>query len=137
MQRFLKRNLLWFFYAGFLILAVLYGAREPFFTTQSAYSAGKYAILAIFFLFLAYSLYASAKESFFKSVVSVNKYLWGLQIGLDLYISVFLSLGLIFLVEGSIVITLIWLVPILVFANLAILPFIILNYGSIIDHFLP
>ena len=136
MQRFLKRNLLWFFYAGFLALAVAYGGKEGLFTTQSAYPAGKTVLLIVFFAFLAYSLYASHKENFFKSVVSINKYLWGMQIGMDLYISVFLSLGLIYLNDGSLVTVLIWAVPVLIFANLAILPYILLNYGSIVGHFL-
>jgi hypothetical protein len=61
----------------------------------------------------------------------------GNKVGLDLYISVFLSLALIYLIEGSVVVMLLWLLPILAFANLAILPYILLNYGAIIGHFLP
>lgn len=67
----------------------------------------------------------------------MNNLFWGKQVGLDLYISVFLSLALIYLIEGSVVVVLLWLFPILVFANLAILPYILLNYGAIIGHFVP
>lgn len=133
MRRWFKRNLLWLLYAVFLILAVSYGAREGFFSLSGSYAGGKVAVLAAYLSFLAYSLYASQKENFFKSVRIVNSYLWGLQIGLDLYISVFLSLALIYFVEGSFLVLAIWLVPVLFFANLAILPYIIINYSTIID----
>ncbi len=136
MQRTFKRYRLWIFYAGFLALAVFYGGREPVFTTESGYAAGKYAVLTVFFVFLAYSLFATSKENFFKSVVSINRFYWGRQIGADLYISVFLSLALIYLNEGSFAMLMLWIIPVLIFANLAILPYIILNYGSIVSQFM-
>ena len=63
----------------------------------------------------------------------MNGLWWGLQIGLDLYISVFLSLALIYLVEGSVMVMLFWALPVIVFANLAILPYLILNYGAVVS----
>jgi hypothetical protein len=67
----------------------------------------------------------------------MNDLLWGKQVGLDLHISVFLSLALIYLIEGSVVVMLLWFSPILVVENLAILSYILLNYGTIIGYFLP
>lgn len=135
MPRFFKRYLLWFFYAAFLIVAIMYGSREPIYISSGEYSMGKTIVLAIYICFLIYSLYATKQENFFKTLGIVNKLYWGRQIGIDLYISVFLSLGLIYLVEGSAVVLLLWFVPIFVFANLAILPYILLNYGAIVGKF--
>lgn len=135
MPKILRRNLLWVFYLAFLLLAALYGSREPFLTTDSPYVFGKVFVFTIFAAFLAYSLYCSIKENFFKSVVQVNRYWWGLQIGLDLYVSVTISLCVIYLNEGSLIVTLLWAVPVLIFANLAILPYILLNYASLVGNF--
>jgi hypothetical protein len=60
-----------------------------------------------------------------------------MQVGIDLYIGVFLALALIYLVEGSLGIMLLWAIPILIFANLAILPYLILNYGMVVGVFVP
>lgn len=135
MERYLKRYSLWIVYALFMGLAAAYGSREPLISTDSPYVAGKIVLLVVYACFVAYSLHATRKENFFKSVGSINAYLWGRQIGFDLYISVFLSLAVIYLVEGSLTVLLLWLVPVLFFANLAILPYILLNYGSIVSLF--
>ena len=136
MRRFLKRYQLWLLYAVFLIIAWLYGSRESFVHTQSELVFGNYIILFVYLAFLAFSLYASARENFFRSIVTVNQLLWGRQVGIDLYISVFLSLALIYLIEGSFLVLLLWLLPILFFANLAILPYILLNYEQIVGQIL-
>ena len=136
MRRFLKRYQLWLLYAVFMIIAWLYGSRESFVHTQSELVFGNYIILFVYLAFLAFSLYASARENFFRSIVTVNQLLWGRQVGIDLYISVFLSLALIYLIEGSFLVLLLWLLPILFFANLAILPYILLNYEQIVGQIL-
>jgi len=136
MRRFWKRYQLWVLYAAFLVIAWLYGSRESFLQTESELAFGKHIILFVYLAFLVFSLYATAKENFFRSIVTVNQLLWGRQVGIDLYISVFLSLALIYLIEGSFLVLLLWLLPILFFANLAILPYILLNYEEIIEHFL-
>jgi len=131
MKRFTKRNSLWGAYVVFIAFAVIFGAREGAFDFSGPGALGKGAIWLIFIAFFVYSIQAHRKESFFRSVVRVNRLWWGLQIGLDLYISVFLSLTLIYLIEGSLLATLLWVVPVLIFANLAILPYLILNYGAV------
>lgn len=135
MARFFRRYQLWGLYAVFLIAAYLYGSREGFVSTQSEFAAGKYVLFLVYVAFLAFSLFATSRENFFKSVRSVNSLLWGRQIGIDLYISVFLSLALIYLIEGSLVALLLWAVPVLFFANLAILPYLLLNFGAIMALF--
>lgn len=132
MPRYVKRYLLWYFYAAFLIVAILYGGREAFLTTDSPHPGGKYLLLAIYFAFVAYSLVSTQRENFFKAVGKINRFYWGRQIGIDLYISVILSLAVIYLHEGSLTVMLLWLAPVIVFANLAILPYFILNYGSLV-----
>ena len=135
MPKAIRRFQLWFFYAAFMILAVAFGSREGLVATANGATLGKTIVLIIFLAFLAYSLYATHKENFFKTLGVVNRLYWGRQIGIDLYISVFLSLILIYLVEGSVLVVLLWAVPIVVFANLAILPYILLNYAEIVGHF--
>ena len=133
MKQFIRRNSLWGAYIFFLVLAVTFGGREGALDFSGSLSAGKGVIWLIFIAFLAYSIQAHRKEIFFRSVTKVNQLWWGLQIGLDLYISVFLSLALVYLIEGSLVVMLFWVIPVLVFANLAILPYLILNYGAIVN----
>lgn len=136
MQRVWRRYRLWLFYAAFLIMAMNYGGREPLLATPERMAAGKYLLLAIYVSFLVFSLDATARENFFRSIREINGLLWGRQVGIDLYISVALSLALIWLVEGSVLAVLLWSLPVLVFANLAILPYIMLNYSAIVGAFL-
>ncbi|MEM7068628.1 MAG: hypothetical protein AAF478_07060 [Pseudomonadota bacterium] len=136
MKRLIKRYTLWIVYVAFLAIAIGFGSSEGLFATNSEYAFGKVVLLFTYFCFLAYSLFATSKENFFRSVRTVMELKWGFQICADLYISVFLSLGLIYLVEGSLMATFLWAIPILFFANLAILPYLILNYSAIIAYFI-
>ena len=137
MQRFLRRYQLWLGYALFLIIAMIYGGREGLVLTQPSLQVAKIFFLAIYLGFFAFSLYATRHENFFRSIAKVNALLWGRQVGIDLYISVLLSLAVIWLVEGSMLVMLVWLVPVLIFANLAILPYILLNFAEIAGHLTP
>lgn len=123
----------WLFYAAFLAVAAMYGGREGLFSLPDSYAAGKLVLMITFVAFTAFSLYATKAENFFRTVRTINAYLWGRQIGIDLYISVFISLGVIYLFEGSLLITLLWAVPVIIFANLAILLYILLNYGALVE----
>jgi len=136
MSRFMRRNALWGVYLVFLAIALAYGGRESLFDFSMPFGIAKAVILLTYFAFLAYSIQAHRKENFLRTVKSINKTWWGLQIGLDLYISVFLSLALIYLVEGSIAVTLLWAIPVIIFANLAILPYLILNYEAVVRAFI-
>lgn len=135
MNRLFKKYQLWLIYAAFLILAILFGGREAMLSFSGAYAAGKIGVFLVFGGFFVFSLYATKHENFFKTIFAMNRTLWGRQVGLDLYISVFLSLALIYMIEGSVVVMLFWAAPVLLFANLAILPYILLNFGAIIGHF--
>ncbi len=136
MLKIMKVYALWIFYVVFLLCAILFGGREGVISTESEYAASKYIRLLVFIGFLAFSIHATRRENFFRSIGRMGAMLWGRQVGLDLYISVFLSLALIYLVEGSVVVLLLWLVPVLLYANLAILPYILLNFAEITDRLL-
>ena len=131
----LKRNLLWIMFFAFAGLAVAFKGDEPLFVSNGPYAAGKYVAWLMFFGFLGYTLYCSSKDSFIKALPRINREIWVRQIGLDLYIGVFLMLFLIYLNEGSLLVVALWLIPILLFANLAILLYVAMNYGSIVAHF--
>ncbi|GJL94809.1 MAG: hypothetical protein DHS20C05_12140 [Hyphococcus sp.] len=131
----LKRNFLWIFYFSFVGLAIIFHKGEPLFFTDGPYAIGKPIVWLIFLGFLAYSIYCSSKDSFIKALPRINKEIWVRQIGLDLYIGVAMAAFLIYLNEGSLLFVALWFLPILVFANLAVLLYVALNYGSIVAHF--
>ncbi|WP_411894595.1 hypothetical protein [Winogradskyella sp. A2] len=133
--KLLKRNLLWILFIGFSLYAIWQREDEFIFVSQSQYALGKYIVWTIFFCFLAYSIYASTKENFFKTLSLFSKKFWGWQIGIDLYIGLLLPLVLISL-HGGILVFLIWLIPVLIYANLATLLYLALNYDSLVSHFI-
>ncbi len=131
----LKRNFLWVFYFAFIGLTITLHKGEPLFFIDGPYALGKPIVWAVFLGFLAYSIYCSSKDSFIKALPRIRKEIWVRQIGLDLYLGVALASFLIYLNEGSLLFIALWFLPILFFANLAILLYVALNYGSIIAHF--
>ena len=133
--RLLKQNFLWILFIGFAFFAIWTREDEFIFVSQSPYNFGKYIVWIIFLCFLGYSIYSSAKENFFKSLIRISKMFWGWQIGIDLYIGLLLPLILIYL-HGGILVFLIWLIPVLIYANLATLLYLALNYDSLVSHFI-
>ena len=131
----LKRNFLWILFIGFAAIAIWTREDESIFISQGPYSFGKYGVWIIFFSFLGYSIYCSRQENFFKSIQGISKMYWGWQIGIDLYIGLLLAMVVIFLHEGAFIL-LLWLIPVLIYANLATLLYFALNYDSLINHFL-
>ena len=131
----LKRNWLWFLYALFVVTAMSQANKEAIFFSSGPYGAGKTLTWLLLLSFLFYSLRISLRENFFTSLKRMSPILWSRQVGLDLYIGLLLPLFIIYLNEGSILYMLMWLLPIFVFANLATLLYVALNYDSIIAHF--
>lgn len=136
LQQTLKRNGLWFFYVAFVITALYFHDTERVFVSDGAYSIGKPILWLILAGFLLYTLSISSKENFFKSLKKLHPVLWHRQIGLDLYIGLMIPLFIIYLNEGSVLVLLFWLVPVLIFANLATLLYLALNYQTLVNHFL-
>ena len=135
-MRFFKRNILWIIYFLFVIVMVAIHTNEHPFISNGPYAIGKPLIWIMLIAFISYSIYCNNVENFFRSVNKINQFHWGRQIGIDLYISMFLSLCLIYLNEGSIVVLLVWLVPVIIYANLVVLLYIALNYDLLLSHFL-
>ena len=131
----LKQNFLWILFILFAFYAVWTREDEFIFVSQSSYSMGKYIVWIIFLSFFAYSIYASTKENFFKSLNRIIKMFWGRQIGIDLYIGLPLPLLIIYL-HGGVLVFLVWLIPVLIYANLATLLYLALNYDSLVSHFI-
>lgn len=131
----LKRNILWILFIGFAFFAIWTREDEFIFTSQGPYSFGKYIVWIIFFCFFVYSIYSSFHENFFKSVIRISEMFWGWQIGIDLYIGLILPILIIYL-HGGIFVFLVWLIPVLIYANLATLLYLALNYDSLIRNFI-
>jgi len=136
----LKRNLLWLFYGLFLVVALVNHSTSSdgasFFTSSGPYGLGKTLIWVIWLAFFIYSFKISLVEDFFKSLKRMHPILWHRQIGLDLYIGLLVPLFIIYLNEGSLLILLLWVLPIFVFANLATLIYLALNYDALIARFI-
>lgn len=133
---FLKRNALWIVFFMFVFTAIYFHEGEALFRSQSAYPIGKIIVWLVFACFLAYSIYCSSQENIFKTIKEISPLHWARQIGIDLYIGLFITSFVIFLNEGSMIIMLLWLIPIVLFGNLATLLYFALNYDSIISNFL-
>jgi hypothetical protein len=133
--RLLKQNFLWILFIGFAFFAIWTREDKFIFISQGSYYFGKYIVWIIFFFFFGYSIYCSSRENFFKSVIRISEMFWGWQIGIDLYIGLMLPLLIIYL-HGGVFVLLIWLIPVLIYANLATLLYLALNYDSLINHFI-
>lgn len=134
-MRIFKKYFLGIFYAIFVLTMIATHSSEHAFMSNGPYAAGKYIIWLIFIALVAYSVYCNSVENFFRSVKKINQYHREREIRLDLYISMFLNLFLIYFNEVSIMVVLIWSIPVLIFANMAMLLYIALNYDSLISHF--
>lgn len=131
----LKKHFLWLLYGVFVIAAMSSHSSEPLFVSQGSYPYGKPITWLILLGFLAYSLHCHFKEDFFKTMSITSKYYWSKQIGIDLYLGVAVSGAIIYLNEGSLLVLSVWLIPLVLFANLATLLYIALNYDGLIAHF--
>ena len=131
----LKRNGLWVFFAFFMAFAMYFHEAEPLFIIEGANFAGKLSVWLIFLCFLAYSIYCSAKENIFKTIKAILPYHWARQISLDLCLGLVVSTAIIYLNEGSLMLVLLWVLPIILFANLATLLYIAMNFDSLITRF--
>lgn len=133
--KILKRNFLWILFIGFSIFAIATRQDEHIFLSEGPYGYGKYITWVIFIAFFGYSFYSGLKENFFKTLKTMTSLYWGRQIGMDLYIGLIFSIVII-AIHGGTWTLLIWILPILFYANLATLLYLALNYDSIIQHFL-
>lgn len=86
--------------------------------------------------FVAYSLYCTRRENFWRTLRTMAGLHWGRQIGIDLYLGAAITLTLICLHEGTALALLIWLIPVFCFVNLATLLYLALHFDAIIARFI-
>ena len=127
--------LLWGIYALFVACALYLNWHERLFDFSGRLGAIKLGVWVILAGFLAYSIYCRSREDLFRSIGRLGAFHWGRQIGADLYLGLSLGLLIIYLNEGGFV-ALLWLIPVLVFANLAILLYFAIHFDSIVMKFL-
>ena len=135
MKQFIKKNLLWIIFIAFAIMALLTKEDASVFVSHGLYPFGKYIIWILFGSFLGYTIHCSRKENFFKSIKRMNEMYWGRQVGIDLYLGLLLPLLVIYLHGGSVVL-LMWIIPVLINANLFTLLYFALNYDSLVSQFI-
>lgn len=134
-MKFIYNNFLWVIYFNFSAVIIATHTRETIFSSSGPYAYGKPLIWCALITFLCYSLYCHKKENFFKTISKLAPYFWFRQIGLDLYLGLCAPLMLIFLDQGALVM-LIWLVPIVLMVNLAVLLYLALNYQTLVSYFM-
>ena len=124
--------LLWGVYFGFVVVAFAVNWHDQVLDFSGDYAIGKALVWVALIAFIAYSRYCSSVENFFKAVSKINKFHWGRQIGIDLYIGVFVFLAVIYLHSGSAWVMLAWSPFILFFANMATLVYLAIFYDDIV-----
>lgn len=132
----IKRAAPWVLFFAFVALAMVFHQGEPLFVSQGAYPLGKPLLWLILLGFVGYSYYCSTQENIFKTIKRIFPLHWARQIGLDLYLGLILMMFIIYLNEGSLLVLALWLVPIVLFANLATLLYVALNYDSLVARFI-
>ena len=127
--------ILWTLYVAFAAYALISNYEETTFRFSGTLGGIKALVWLILIAFLSYSVYCNHKENFFRSLRSIAGLYWGRQIGTDLYLGLLIALFIIFLNDG-LLIALIWLVPILIYANLMVLLYLAINFDSLVANML-
>jgi hypothetical protein len=127
-----RSNIFWLLYFGFVGSALFFSAEGHVFWSGGPFTLGRTVVWGCFLGFTLYSFYCSSKENLFKTIKAMAKFHWGRQIGLDLYIGLLLSSILIYM-HGGAAIFLLWLVPILLFGNLATLLYFAIHFDTLVN----
>ena len=122
-------------YAAFVAIALYLNWHPALFDFGGRLGALKALVWIAYFAFLGYSIYCSVNENIFRTFRAIAQFHWGRQIGIDLYLGLFVGLILIYLNEGIVAVAL-WLIPILLFANMAVLLYVGIHFEAIVTAFL-
>ncbi|MCA9559355.1 MAG: hypothetical protein KC583_12420 [Myxococcales bacterium] len=125
----------WIGYAATVAVAFATGWHDDILTFAGAAGGAKATLWIVWLGFLAYSIHCARHENLFRTVGLVGRYFWGRQICADLYISATLSLAIIHLNSADLVVTLLWVLPVLFYVNLAILVYVLVHFEQLIAHF--
>lgn len=126
----------WAVYAAFVGCALGFGWHDDLWRFEGVTGVGKAVVWLVYLLFLGYSIHCSRKENIFRSLKEVGRLYWGRQVGVDLYLGLLLALSVIYLHEGSILVLALWLLPVLLFANLAVLLYVAIHFESLVARFI-
>ena len=130
-----RRILFWGGFALFVGVALVTYWDAKLLRVNDTVGLARLGLISVWLAFTGYSIYCIPQESLWQSAKQILTLFWGRQVTADLYISVFLSIGLIWLVTGSLTETLLWSLVSIPYANLAILLFIILHLDEILTAF--
>ena len=125
----------WAAYAAFVAVALYFNWHPSLFSFDGNLGGLKLVAWATLVAFLFYSVYCSSKENIFRTIRKIAEFHWGRQIGIDLYLGLSVALVLIYLHEGFVAAAL-WALPVLLFANLAVLLYLGIHFDSIVAKFL-
>lgn len=128
--------LIWLIFALFVATVLYFRGHPGLFANDTPFAFIKYLIWVVFTVFTAYTYYCSSKENFFKSCKKMADLHWGRQVGIDLYLGIFLFLFVVYLHEASIFVILMWLVPSIVYGNLATLLYLAVHFDALVARFL-
>ena len=125
----------WGVFFAFVLAAIAFSWHEDILKFSGATGTGKGFVWIAFLLFTGYSIYCSSRENIFKSIGRIGQLQWGRQIGIDLYLGLLLFFCIVYLHSGPTVL-LLWLLPTLLFANLATLLYVAIHFESLISRFI-
>jgi len=134
----MKANLIsWGVFGAFVACAIGFGWHAALFRFDGPMGLAKIVVWLAFLLFTAYSIYCSGRENVFKTIRTMARLHWGRQIGTDLYLGLLLFLAVIYLHQGSVLVLAAWLIPVLLFANLATLLYVAIHFETLVARFFP
>ena len=122
---------LWALYAGFAVVASYANWQASTLEFSGALGGFKLFVWLALLGFLAYSFYCTTRENFFRSTKTVISLYWGRQIVADLYLGILIGL-LIIVANDGFVVALVWLVPLLIYANLTMLLYVALHFDELV-----
>jgi hypothetical protein len=125
----------WAAYFLFVACAVALNWHDRLLRFDTPHAAGKVAVWALCLGFTAYTMFCSSRENLFAGFRIVLGRHWGRQVMTDLYLGLLLPCVVIYLHSGSVLVLILWLAPILAFANLATLLYFAIHYDALVARF--
>lgn len=123
-------------YFVFVAVALAVNWHERLLRFDTPHAAGKVVVWLLRLGFTGYTMFCRSRENLFAGFRVVLGRHWGRQVLTDLYIGLLLPCLIIWLHSGSALVLLLWLAPILAFANLATLLYFAIRYDSLVARFL-
>ena len=131
----IRKLLPWAVFFAFAITAVAFSWHDDLLKFGGTMGVLKGLVWLAFILFTGYSMYCSSRENIFKSIGRIAEFHWGRQVGIDLYLGLLLFFCVVYLHSGFAVL-LLWLLPTLLFANLATLLYVAIHFESLASRFI-